>query len=494
MTKKSRIISLMPALMLGLLGPNSADAQAGEGRNGTPVAGRTSTAKPGATVSVKKVEVSRKAPVSGQTIKARNGEKVTITLVHKSPFETCTMDSKRDAVEPESSAVAQLISLGMAAAGTFTGFTVMGAPIPTTDVNALAEFKSEAKPNGNTATGRLILGRLDELRRATADRKLAIEETVKAYQANAKQLKGFFQAEPDPRSFETSRKASKTLVDGLLKKDLWNTVDLELAYKTVTELTAKYDADVVANEDDLRRIHLRIVQVRRQLDVLASTLTDLTAARTKLSAVADYLDALEHPEWEKAFELNADRDAKVTGSISCSDTQTKEVTLNPVYFTVTYQNLARFTMSGGVLFSLVPKQTFAINPVLDSRPAGAVATFHNELTKESSRPQLVPFSLGHLRLRDWKVKEQQFTFNYAGGFGVNPNGGTTETEFAPVGISLGIGSFYVSAVGHWARTPELSGGFRVGDTVSGDIKSPPLTHSWNPGFAFGITYKLPLPK
>lgn len=453
-------------------------------------------------ISAQTMEIDRRNPVSGKTLTTTNKANVTVVLKNKSPFETCTMDNKRDVIAPDTSAVASLISLGVSAAGAFTGFRIPSA-------------SPQPEPPPKPDAGKLIIDRLDALTAAVGQpsqpsdpnnptptipatgRSGSVGKVVNLYAEEAHALKGFFTTLPDPKTFETLRSASATAVDQLLKATLPSTADLELLYKTILDLTSKYEADPAADANNLAAIHQKIELVRSQLDSLTGTLTDLTAARTKLKAVSDYLATLsmDHPDlWSKTFTLNADTDAKISGTISCSDTQTKEVTLTPVYFTVTYQNLPRFTVSAGVLISFVPKQTFAINAVLDSRSTGTTATFHNEITEDKSRPQLVPFSLANLRFKDWKHWDHQFTLNYTAGFGVNPNGGTSEAEFAPVGLSLGIGSFYVSAVGHWARTPGLSGGFQVGDHVSSDVKSPPLMRSWNPGFAFGITYKLPLPK
>jgi hypothetical protein len=73
---------------------------------------------------------------------------------------------------------------------------------------------------------------------------------------------------------------------------------------------------------------------------------------------------------------------------------------------------------------------------------------------------------------------------------VNPNSGSAQAEFFE-GVSFGIQRFVFLAGDHNGRYVNLSNGYTKGAPVQTGT-TPTTTNNWSNGFAFGITYRIPL--
>jgi hypothetical protein len=82
------------------------------------------------------------------------------------------------------------------------------------------------------------------------------------------------------------------------------------------------------------------------------------------------------------------------------------------------------------------------------------------------------------------------SFGFAGGIMANPNSGTTQAEYFG-GVSFGIQRFAILFGNHWGHYLELTNGYINGAPVASGT-SPTTVSNWHEGFAFGITYRIPL--
>ncbi|MGH9799378.1 MAG: hypothetical protein ACRD82_03360, partial [Blastocatellia bacterium] len=185
--------------------------------------------------------------------------------------------------------------------------------------------------------------------------------------------------------------------------------------------------------------------------------------------------------------------ANISGNVTFTNSLTGKALPQQLYTKVAVRDLPRASLSVGVLVSTSEKRTFSAAQVFDG--PGATPTdpvkVRLEIRGEASKPQVIPFSFANVRVTQWRVKDSFYTFNFAPGIGVNPNGGTNEVEFA-LGASLGLNNVYLFGGFHFGREANLINGFSIGNRVPAGFV-PPVGREWKTNFGFGVSYRVPLP-
>lgn len=433
-----------------------------------------SKAKPGQACAI---VIDRRAPVSGVSVKVENRTPVTVVLLHKSPFESCKNEVKREEL-PDVSAIPTLLGLIKDAAGTL----VFPAAAP-------AERNDEAQQ---------IIAALDRTR-AEAETQVAAGAAVKdAYEAANRKVKDFYKTDyyqsngvADETLFKTKREAAVKAVDGALQQALPNTTGGEAAYKAVLAHFSAYVRSGSANPNLIPLFEDQINRARTALDALSKLVSELQSARAKFESTKDYLKDLENPDWYATAAITPDINAKLTGSFSCTSDISGKPTLDPpVVYTIIFQNTPRLSLTAGVLMSSLPRNSIGLEDVLDKRE-NDVVTSHKELREHPSTPQAIPFSFLNVRIGSpWRWGDRLMTFNVTPGIGLNPNNGDTHAEFF-LGAALGFGNFFVTGGVHAGHKLRAANGFQPGDRPAGDLTLPVET-PWAPGGAVAVSYRIPL--
>ena len=120
-------------------------------------------------------------------------------------------------------------------------------------------------------------------------------------------------------------------------------------------------------------------------------------------------------------------------------------------------------------------------------------TYERRVTEtNSAASQVVPFTLFNVIIPGLNGR------NYYGassaGFGLNLNNGPKNLEYF-LGGAIGIGRFVVINAGlHLGTRMEPDNGFAIGDVLPAALTAVPTRRDRQTGFAFGVSYGLPLPK
>ena len=188
--------------------------------------------------------------------------------------------------------------------------------------------------------------------------------------------------------------------------------------------------------------------------------------------------------------LLADANARVTGSVTCTNSFTKQVSGEAVPFTITYQDIPRFSVSGGILFSLLNKRQIQVQPVRTGTAADGTPTFRLEFREtDTAGNQVVPFSFFNYYL----TGTRNLNLNASAGVGLNPNNGSNQVEYF-FGGALGLKNVFLQFGAHVGRWQELDGGFNLGEPVPDKFPSGvPIKRRYSVRPGFGLSYKLPLP-
>jgi hypothetical protein len=148
-----------------------------------------------------------------------------------------------------------------------------------------------------------------------------------------------------------------------------------------------------------------------------------------------------------------------------------------------------FTLSGGVGFSLIRQQEFAIVKSAGGANNTSVSKFG---TLGDSKVHPMPIAMAHARVADfWDHKSAlHVSVGVAGNIQGQDNGGSS-AEFLVGGSWSFWRTMYLSAGLHIGTKTQLAGGFKVGDPVPSDVTSVQVQKSYAPGFGFAITFTKP---
>ena len=444
--------------------------------------------------NAKTVTVDTPSTAIPTPVEVMNGTRVTVTG-RKSPVDTCVVATKREELKPEPNPLGQFIKI------------LAGIPIPAAAPERITDDCPRAVAGPDDAARR-INSALDSLQRNVDSNHSLVKATQEDYQDLGKEVAAFVACKKldgtdicsDVSRFTTARNDLKGKVGLQLDKPLpvIESVELQLAsvkklleerLKTLSPTPTQEEIDWLAN------VHQRLDCLGGHIASLRRTIESLKAARAELEKFADLVAA-----HEQAFNTPAslttytkvlpeDNNAKVSGTVTCTNFFTKQISVEAIPFTVTYQNLPRASVTMGVLFTTLNKRQVGTQAVRTGTAADGTPTFRNTLAEtDRSGNQVVPFSF----LNVYLTGTRQMNLNLTGGIGVNPNNGKNQAEFF-VGGALGFKNVYVQFGGHIGRWQELGGGFGFGETVPANFPGVPIERRYTMRPAVGLSYRLPLP-
>lgn len=427
-------------------------------------------------------------------VEVMNGTLVTVTG-KKSPVDTCIVATKREELKPEPNPLGQFIKI------------LAGIPIPAAAPERITGDCPKAVAGPDDAARR-INSALDSLQRNVDSSHSLVKATQEDYQDLGKEVAAFVACKKlngddicsAVSTFTTARNDLEGKVGLQLDKPLpvIESVELQLAsvkklleerLKTLSPTPTQSEIDWLANVNE------RLDCLGGHIASLRRTIESLKAARAELEKFAD-LVATHEQSFNTPASLTTytkvlpeDNNAKVSGTVTCTNFFTKQVSVEAIPFTVTYQNLPRASVTMGVLFTTLNKRQVGTQAVRTGTAADGTPTFRNTFAEtDRSGSQLVPFSFFNLYLSGTR----QMNLNLTGGIGVNPNNGKNQAEFF-VGGALGFKNVYVQFGGHIGRWQELGGGFGFGETVPANFPGVPIERRYTMRPAVGLSYRLPLP-
>jgi hypothetical protein len=285
----------------------------------------------------------------------------------------------------------------------------------------------------------------------------------------------------------------KAITDGYKKKGR------EIAQDADPEVRARrqeeFDRRAKVEEDWIQSVNARLNCHAGTLEAVRREVASLQTSRAEFETFLKLVDRQEEltpaqlGSYSKA--LIVDANAKVTGTVTCTNFFTKQPSGDPIPFTVTYQRFSPHSLSAGILFSTLGKRQLGIQPVRVGTTEDGSATFRLMFTEtDRADGQLIPFTFYNYRF----FGGRKFSLNGTGGVGVNPNNGAAQVEFF-AGGAVGVQNVFVQMGAHVGRWQELGGGLILGDLVPSGVGPPPVPierrYTVRPGV--GISFKMPLP-
>jgi hypothetical protein len=438
-----------------------------------------------------------------EPMKVENGTVVTVKGT-KSFEDVCTVTTKREELAPEPNPLAALlkivIGLGPIALGKLTnptcqtarggGIVVPADPEATrieAELDALHLRVVDGVTNVNAASlNYSLMG--DQISAFTNCTEILVDGMGNPILDAA----GKYQLTPICGSAVTFNNA-KTKITGQVEKVLADPLavmdSLELELATLKKaLTDGYKKTGAAGEAAW------ITDVSNRLDCNAKTVNqikkELASLQSSRELFESFLKLLGLHETKNTYEreLIADANAKVTGTVACTNYFTKQSSFDPIPFTIMYQGYSRHALSAGILFTTLNKRQIGLNSVRTGTAADGTSTSQLTFTEtDKADAQIVPFSFYTYRF--WG--DRKFSLNGSGGVGVNPNNGATQVEYF-FGGAVGFHNVFLQLGGHVGRWQELGGGFNLGDVVPAAIPVP-IERRYTIRPAVGVSYKLPLP-
>lgn len=435
-------------------------------------------------------------------VEVMNGTRVTVTG-KKSPVETCVVATKREELKPEPNPLGQFIKI------------LAGIPFPASA--AFPVVCTDDLKAGPDDGARRINSALDSLKSNVEASGSKVQGTQTVYKNLGRRVSKFVACrkldDTDPtnicadvNTFKSERDDVKEKVgEGLAERlPVIESVELQLAsVKKLLEerLKTPSPSPTQAEIDWLASVNLRLDCIGRHIVFLRQTIDSLKVSRAELEKFADLVASHEEqfgdsdPERQKkkltTYEkvLPEDNNAKVSGTVTCTNFFTKQVSVEAIPFTVTYQDIPRASVTMGVLFTTLNKRQIGTQAVRTGTAADGTPTFRNTFAEtDRSGSQVVPFSFFNVYLSGTR----QMNLNLTGGIGVNPNNGKNQAEFF-VGTALGFKNVYVQFGGHIGRWQELGGGFGFGETVPANFPGVPIERRYTMRPAVALSYRLPLP-
>jgi len=434
-------------------------------------------------------------------VEFNNGTEVTIR-VPKQPPTTCVVATKREELKPEPNPIAQFLKI-VTGIGPFAfdfQRDVMGLRTEAEARGVQGRNPNLICPNPDDlvvpgdAEARQVERSIGNLRESLLRSSGDLEEVRKNYQATTKgglklascqnnlcDSAGAFNSEKDRLGGE---------IETLLSTALPTLESTELQIASLKKvLSDRYKTP--GGQDEANWIK----SVNQRLDCLVGVVESLKQVREALAAVRADLEKFRNllvahqTSFEFSKKLPADNNAKITGTVTCSNFFTKQPIDDPVPFTVTYQNLPWATVSAGIVISSLNKRQIGTQPIRTGTAPDGTPTFRVAFAEtDTANSQIVPFSFFNFYLSGTR----KLNLNLTGGIGLNPNNGSNQVEFF-VGGALGFKNLYLHLGGHAGRWQELGGGFAIGETVPDKFPAVPIGRRYSMKPAIGISYRLPLP-
>ncbi|HEY0170703.1 MAG TPA: hypothetical protein VGB98_06745 [Pyrinomonadaceae bacterium] len=463
------------------------------------------------------LEINTNPPTAVPTpLEVRNKAVVTV-MVTKSVVNKCEVATKREELKPEPNPIGQLLKI-LFGLGT----------IPLASVGEQNLCKNPVVPVPDDPEARRVEAEIATFRKRLADILNDLRDERMEYERTAKRISAFanctgrdkdpggelifVEGEPTyaqqrsicktPGDFDDEKASLLDDMKTLLKIDgdavdreptVIESAELQMASlkKAITDGYKKRGGDVEAVWID--SVNQRLDCLAKNLEVARKGRAYLQNTRGEFEAFYELLKKHKGEAAEGSYKkvLIADSNAKLTGTVTCTNYFTKQAAFDPIPFTVTYQPFSPHALTGGVLFSTLGKrQIGGVGVRTGTGENSATLTRVTIAETDTAEGQVIPFSFYNYRF----LGGQKFGLNATGGVGVNPNNGTAQVEFF-AGGALNIRNVFVQLGGHFGRWQDLGGGLTIGDLLPAGVGAPPLPierrYTLRP--AVGVSYKLPLP-
>lgn len=431
-----------------------------------------------------KIDSTMVTPVP-RPVRVSNGSSVIITG-NKTPVNVCTVAYKREELKPEPNPFASFLGILVKSAG------VGAANIKLADLPCAKEPPPAIPAD---AEAKLIMAQLENIKLSLGvnyDALNKTNESVDRHVGLLERAKSWMNCEGGNCTDSEFNSIKKGIEEEFkFPVPSLQTTDLQLStlLKTVGE---RYKKTPLEESEFIGFVSERLDCYASFFDGLKQTREAIITARAELKKFLDAAAQLRIANGADSThyrrELPKDNNAKITGTVTCVNFFTKQVSLEAIPFSVTYENIPVATVSAGALFSSLGKRQITVQPVKTGTDINGVATFKNVFAEiDKTRFQIIPFSF----LNFYISGTRKSNLNFSTGIGVSSTNGKAQIEyFAGPSISFKNLFFHVGA--HYGRRQELSGGFIIGETVpSGFPSSLPIDRRYVAKFAFGISYKIP---
>jgi hypothetical protein len=217
--------------------------------------------------------------------------------------------------------------------------------------------------------------------------------------------------------------------------------------------------------------------------VADSTVADLLTLISKVGVVG-----FDGGGQARYYELPPLKNKVLNVTVVCTITKTDKLPARKLTqtVTITYQNPPRIAASAGLLVSTEGVKSYTILTTKTGVGSNGADTSHTTIgISGNSSAQVIPSGFVNL----YWAGSRKLNLSSQFGVGVNPNLSTPRIEFfaAPVGVAWH--DFYFAPGIHIGQHEVLTGGFAVGDVVSG-LSKPPIAWRYRAGLAFSLSYNL----
>lgn len=414
------------------------------------------------------------------------------------------------------------------------------------------EIQEEEKRNREAKVGGIQEGEKEITKALQGIQETArLYDNISADQDSATIIrKNLFYSYEDDKTARSAKDAIKQAAIEIVGRPLPDGKTISSLQKQRDDTVEKIDAlekaypGVAAVTDFVRAAREQIGKIdalirKDQEPAIVALVAYATDSQAKVQKILDFIKDWEAQDSDhrdpadasvQALPIALYPESKVAVTVKCADAVTASALFDSLQFNGYFQRPPIFDISSGLLISTLHGRKVTTQSVY-SNPSSAVSCPANPsatppttsncptVVINRTRPQFMPGVFAEVHAWNFKLpwvrdpaydaanlpgrvptwmsdKAPRHALGYvgslglAGGFMVNPNNGTTQAEFFE-GISFGIQRFVILIGNHNGRSQNLTGGYYEGAPVTSGT-TPATVSNWANGFAFGITYRIPL--
>jgi hypothetical protein len=455
--------------------------------------------------------IDRLRPVASPQIYVRHGDKITVLVLHSSPFEKLTLDLGSATAQVPTDSFSDIFSKLLPA---LEQIKMVGVSVPQP---SRVSSKSIRAINRSTPEIKSILDEQNALLTAIN----AQSPITKAHNA-LKLIKESIQPPPVDARYWAKDKPNpwtnieewKSEVDQGLNSAV--TIDLHggMDSNAVDSLIASLDKRIIALPPEVETSDERtsLQSIQKDLDTawktLKPTLTKLQLLKAAVDgyncqkclwaeATVDYQsgdknDLNEKWNLDSVNTLLPKVKSAVADPPADPDTAALSDLTNPpavkqlvVAIQVLYQTPQRIETSAGLMVPMLPYHSYA------SAAAASGGTITGYVVQESKTYAVVPSVQVNFVAHEWILKQQRAAL--FGTVAVGYNSATSNVEFG-AGPSFSWKTILISGLLDIGRDKKLAGGFTVGESLGTTSVTPLTSDVWRIKPAVGISVRIPLGK
>jgi hypothetical protein len=271
-----------------------------------------------------------------------------------------------------------------------------------------------------------------------------------------------------------------------------NTNDNELVTVTIGFLTPDSDfpvdcvgepLEITVPNDQIVKLVATNWSVGKCVPTLTITPAVADSPVAELLAIAAKGGILGVDTSSKVYGLPKLKNKVLAVTVVCTLTDSRKLTQS---VKITYQNPPRIAVSAGLVVSTLGVRSFSIKTTQTGVGSNGVVTTQNSIAQHGpSLAEVVPFSSVNLY---WSGS-RKLNLSSQVGLGVDPNLSTPRVEFFVAPIAVAWHDFYFSPGIHFGQHEILTGGFSVGEVVTGLTKAP-IAFRYHAGLGFSLSYNL----